>query len=40
VDRLLRESPLIGHGGHPVVEADRLEDLLGLIDLENPPESA
>jgi hypothetical protein len=28
VDRLLRDSPMTGHDGRPVVEADRLSDLL------------
>jgi hypothetical protein len=35
VDRLLRDTPLIGLDGRPVVEADRLGDLLGLRDRED-----
>jgi hypothetical protein len=29
--RLLRDSPLPGHGGRPVVAADRLADLLAVL---------
>jgi hypothetical protein len=32
VDRLLRDSPLTGHDGRPVVEAERLADLLAMLD--------
>jgi hypothetical protein len=32
VDRLLRDTPLSGHDGRPVVEAERLPDLLALLD--------
>jgi hypothetical protein len=31
VDGLLRDSPLTGHGGRPVVEAGRLDELLEMI---------
>jgi hypothetical protein len=31
VDQLLRDSPLTGHGGRPFVEADRLRDLLEML---------
>lgn len=31
VDRLLRETPLTGHGGRPVVEAERLSELLEML---------
>jgi hypothetical protein len=34
VDQLLRDTPLSGHGGRPVVEADRLDDLLGILRRE------
>jgi hypothetical protein len=34
VDRLLRDTPLSGTDGRPVIEADRLDDLLGLLDRE------
>ena len=34
VDRLLRDTPLSGHDGRPVIEAERLDDLLGLLDRE------
>ena len=34
VDRLLRDSPLTGHGARPVVESNRLEDLLELLRQE------
>jgi hypothetical protein len=33
-DRLLTESPLSGHDGRPVVEAERLPDLLAQLDRE------
>jgi hypothetical protein len=32
VDRLLRDTPLSGHGGRPVVEAERFPDLLAPLD--------
>jgi hypothetical protein len=32
VDRLLRDTPLSGHGGRPVVAAERLPDVLALLD--------
>jgi hypothetical protein len=31
VDRLLRDSPLPGHCGRPLVVADRLQDLLQML---------
>jgi hypothetical protein len=31
VDRLLRDTPHTGHGGRPVVEAERLAELLDMI---------
>jgi hypothetical protein len=34
VDRLLRDTPLTGHGGRPAVEADRLADLLAMLHQE------
>ena len=34
VARLLHDSQLTGSGGQPVVEADRLPDLLAMLDLE------
>jgi hypothetical protein len=34
-DAVLRLSPLTGHGGQPVLEADRLEDLLAQLDDED-----
>jgi len=34
VDRLLRDTPLSGEGGRPVVEAERLEDLLEMLRQE------
>jgi hypothetical protein len=30
-DSLLRDSPLTGHGGQPVVEAERLPELLAML---------
>jgi hypothetical protein len=35
VDRLLRDSPHTGHGGQPVVPAEQLDDLLGMIERES-----
>jgi hypothetical protein len=32
-DRLLRDSPLTGHGARPVVEASRLPELLAMLRL-------
>jgi hypothetical protein len=32
VDRLCRDTPLSGHDGRPVVEAERLPDLLAVPD--------
>jgi hypothetical protein len=34
VDRLLHDTPLSGTDGRPVIEADRLDDLIGLLDWE------
>jgi hypothetical protein len=34
VDRLLRDTPLSGHGGRPVVEAERLHDLVAMLRRE------
>ena len=34
VNRLLEPSPDSGHDGRPVIEADRLEDLLALLDYD------
>jgi hypothetical protein len=34
IDRLLADSPLTGHGGRHVIEADRLDDLLRLLQRE------
>ena len=31
LESLLRDSPITGHGGRPVVEADRLGELLAMI---------
>jgi hypothetical protein len=31
IDRLLRDTPLTGHGGRAVVEAERLADLLEML---------
>lgn len=36
VDRLLLETSLYGHDRQPVVEADRLNDLLALLELGGP----
>jgi hypothetical protein len=36
VERLLRETPHTGHGGRPVIEAGRLNDLLALLDQGRP----
>jgi hypothetical protein len=35
VERLLRDSPLTGHGGRPVVEEERLDDLLEMLNRED-----
>jgi hypothetical protein len=35
IARLLRDTPLSGHDGKPVVEAERLADLLGMLDIED-----
>ena len=34
IDRLLRSTPLSGHDGRPVVEADRLDELLEMLHRE------
>jgi hypothetical protein len=34
VERLLRDSPLSGHGGRPIVEEDRLAELLETLNRE------
>lgn len=34
VDRLLRNTPLTGHGRRPVVEAERLHEILEMLHRE------
>jgi hypothetical protein len=34
VSRLLRNTPFTGHDDEPVVEADRLQELLDMLDRE------
>jgi hypothetical protein len=34
VERLLRETPLSGHSGRPVIEAERLPELLAMLRQE------
>jgi hypothetical protein len=34
IDRLLRDSPLSGHNGRAVIEAERLPELLALLALK------
>jgi hypothetical protein len=35
IERLLHDTALTGHAGEPVVEAERLVDLLGLLERED-----
>lgn len=37
VDRLLRDSQLSGHGGIPIIDAEQLPDLLGMLDRDSEP---
>ncbi|HEY7313304.1 MAG TPA: hypothetical protein VH643_28400 [Gemmataceae bacterium] len=39
VERLLARSPLSGHGGRPVVPAESLADLLGLLERDEDRQS-
>jgi hypothetical protein len=36
IGRLLRDTPLSGHDGRPVVEAERLDDLVAELEEEAP----